>query len=199
MKIRSALATAALLLLPFSAAAQQAMAEGLRLVGPGKFAGVIEETLTSTVASVDAATRTVVLMRANGERLQLIAGDRLDNFDRIQVGDRVVARHSQALVLELRKGGAGVRARAESRDKGLAKPGGKPAGYEAKQVAFVADVQKVELQKRLLTLRGATRTIRLKVEDPEQLRLIKIGDQVEGVYAEAIAISVIAAPAKTGK
>ena len=198
MKIRSALATAALMLLPLAASAQQPTAEAVSLVGPGKFAGVVEETVTSTVESIDQAARSVVLKRANGELLKVTAGEQVKNFDQIQVGDKVVARHTRALVLELKKG-SGVRERAESSDRGSAKPGEKPAGYEAKEVKFVADVQKVDVKKQIVTLRGVENTVQLKIKDPEQLKLIKKGDQVEGVYAEAIAISVTAAPAKAKK
>ena len=198
MKIRSALATAALVLLPLAASAQQPTADAISLVGPGKFAGVVEETVTSTVESIDKATRSVVLKRANGELLKVTAGDQIKNFDQIQVGDKVVASHTRALVLELKKSG-GVRERAESSDRGSAKPGEKPAGYEAKEVKFVADVQKVDLKKQVVTLRGVDHTVKLKVKDPAQLKLIKKGDQVEGVYAEAVAISVNAAPAKAKK
>jgi hypothetical protein len=64
-------------------------------------------------------------------------------------------------------------------------PGQRPAAFEAKEVAFIADVQQVDLKKQTVTLRGAQRTVRLKIKDPEQLKLIKKGDQVEGVFAEA--------------
>lgn len=198
MKIRSVLATAAFVLLPLTASAQQPTADAVSLVGPGKFAGVVEATVTSTVESIDKATRSVVLKRANGELLKVTAGEQVKNFDQIQVGDKVVARHTRALVLELKKGG-GVRERAESSDKGSAKPGEKPAGYEAKEVKFVADVQKVDAKKGVVTLRGVENTVQLKIKDPEQLKLIKKGDQVEGVYAEAVAIAVTAAPAKAKK
>jgi hypothetical protein len=36
----------------------------------------------------------------------------------------------------------------------------------------------------------------LRVKEPEQLKLIKKGGQVAGVYAETVAITVVAAPAK---
>jgi Cu/Ag efflux protein CusF len=199
MRIRSLLASVALVLFPQMVSAQQIPAEGVTLVGPGKFAGVFEETASLTVESIDKATRSVVLQRANGEMLRMVAGDEVRNFDQIKVGDKVVSRHTQALVLELKKGGAGVRERVESTDQGLAKPGEKPSAYEAKKITFVADVQKVDLKTQIVTLRGAKKTLQLKVKDPEQLKLIKKGDQVEGVYAEAVAISVIAAPAKAKK
>lgn len=199
MHIRNLLATVTLALFSITAFAQQPATESVSLIGPGKFAGFVEETATLTVQSIDNATRSVLLKRANGDLLQVIAGDEVKNFDQIKVGDKVISRHTRALVLELKKGGAGIRERAESTDKGSAKPGEKPAGYEAKKITFVADVQKVDAKKQIVTLRGAKNTVLLKVKDPEQLNLIKKGDQVEGVYAEAVAISVVAAPAKQKK
>lgn len=50
-----------------------------------------------------------------------------------------------------------------------------------------------------MTLRGALKTVTLKVKDPEQLKLINKGDQVEGMYAEAIAVAVVPAGAKAKK
>ena len=199
MNFRRLATLAALTLIPLSALAQQPTAEGVTLVGPGKFAGVFEEKATSTVESIDKASRSITLVRANGQKVIVVAGDEVKNFDQIKVGDKVVARHTQALVLELKKGGAGVRERSVSSDQGSAKPGEKPAAYEATKVNFVADVQKVDVKKQIVTLRGVERTVQLKVKDPEQIKLIKKGDQVEGVYAEAVAISVEAAPAKAKK
>ena len=99
--------------------------------------------------------------------------------------------------MELIKGGNGIRERVESSDSGSAKPGEKPEAYSAKKIAFVADVKKVDKKKQVVTLLGATNnTVLLKIRDPEQLKLIKKGDQIEGVYAEAVSISVEAAPAK---
>jgi Cu/Ag efflux protein CusF len=46
-----------------------------------------------------------------------------------------------------------------------------------------------------VTLRGPKQTVDLRVNDPEQLKLIKVGDQIEAVYAQALALSVEPAPA----
>ena len=66
-------------------------------------------------------------------------------------------------------------------------------------MAFIADVQQVDRKKQTVTLRGALKTVTLKVKDPEQLKLINKGDQVEGMYAEAIAVAVVPAGAKAKK
>ena len=200
MRILAALATAALALFPFSVSAQQpAVAEGLTAVAPGKFAGVVEAKVTLVVDSIDKASRSVVLKNAKGETMKVVAGDEVKNFDQIKVGDNVVASYTQGLVMTLKKGGGALRERIDSSEKGSAAAGEKPAGYEVKEVTFVADVQQVDRKNQTVTLRGAVKTVRLKIKDPEQLKLIKKGDQVEGVFAEAVAISVVPAPGKAKK
>ena len=200
MRIRAALATAALALFPLVVSAQQpAVAEGLTAVAPGKFAGVVEAKVTLVVDSIDKASRSVVLKNAKGETMKVVAGDEIKNFDQIKVGDNVVASYTQGLVMTLKKGGGALRERIDSSEKGSAAAGEKPACYEVKEVTFVADVQQVDLKNQTVTLRGAVKTVRLKIKDPEQLKLIKKGDQVEGVFAEAVAVSVVPAPGKAKK
>ncbi|WP_300452823.1 hypothetical protein [Accumulibacter sp.] len=203
MRLRTFLATAALALAPLAASAQQApIAEGMTAVAPGKFAGIIEAKVTLVVDSIDKATRSVVLKNDKGELIKIVAGDEVKNFDQIKVGDNVVASYTQGLVMTLKKGGGALRERIDSGETASAAKGEKPAGYEVKEVkevTFVADVQQVDLKNQTITLRGAKKTVRLKIKDPEQLKLIKKGDQVEGVYAEAVAVSVVPAPAKAKK
>jgi hypothetical protein len=102
-------------------------------------------------------------------------------------------------MMTLKKGGGELRERVDSSQQGSAAPGQKPGAYVAKDVAFIADVQQVDRKKSTITLRGALRTVTLKVKDPQQLKLISKGDQVEGVYSEAMAIAVVPAGAKARK
>ena len=189
MHVRRSLAAAAFVALPLVALAQNTPIGNLRVVGPGRFAGVVEETLTSTVVSIDTSARRIVLQRANGERFSVLADTRIRNFDHIRIGDRIATRSTQALVLELRKGGAGVRERIDSSNQHAAQDA-EMGGLAEKQVAFVADVLKVDAGKQTVTLRGVHRTMQLRIKDPAQLKLIAKGDQVEGVYSEAVAITV---------
>lgn len=62
MRIRVALAAAALVLFPLAVSAQQPpVAEAMTAVAPGKFAGLIEARVTLLVDSIDKASRSVVL------------------------------------------------------------------------------------------------------------------------------------------
>ncbi|WP_300341511.1 hypothetical protein [Accumulibacter sp.] len=201
MRIRTAIATAALVaLFPFAVSAQQTPAtEALTAVGPGKFVGVVESQVSLVVEAIDPASRGIVLKDANGEKMAIIASDAVKNFDQIKVGDKVVASYTQGLEMTLKKGGGALRERVESSSAGSAKPGDKPGAYVVNEVAFIADVTAVDRKKQTITLRGAERTVKLKIKDPEQLKLISKGDQVEGMYAQAVAVSVVPAGAKAKK
>lgn len=51
-------------------------------------------TVTVTIASVDPATRHVVVTNANGERLTLKAPPQMRNFDQLQVGQKITATYA---------------------------------------------------------------------------------------------------------
>jgi hypothetical protein len=55
-------------------------------------------------------------------------------------------------------------------------------------------VIKVDAATQTITVKGPQRTIDLKVKDPEQFKLIKVGDQLEVTYTAAVALSVAPAP-----
>ena len=93
------LVLAILMVTPLAATAQNSpTAETITLTGPGKFAGAFEVKTQATVTAVDLDARSVVLTRKNGKQLALTVGDSVKNFEQIKVGDRVVTRHTQAVV-----------------------------------------------------------------------------------------------------
>jgi hypothetical protein len=57
----------------------------------------------------------------------------------------------------------------------------------------------VNTKTRTITLRGPKQTVNLRLRDPNQIKLIKVGDQVEATYTEAAAVSVEPAPAPKKK
>jgi Cu/Ag efflux protein CusF len=63
-------------------------------------------------------------------------------------------------------------------------------------VTAVGDVTKVDAAAQTITVKGPQRTVELKVRDPEQFKLIKVGDQLEVTYTAAVALSVAPAPKK---
>jgi hypothetical protein len=121
------------------------------------------------------------------------------NFDQIKVGDRVVVKYVEALTLELKKTKAPLDAKGEVA-AARAAPGARPAGAVGREITVLADVVNVDPKKSIISLKGPRGNIvDLKVQNPDQFKVVKKGDQVEAVYTEALAIAVTPAPAAEGK
>jgi Cu/Ag efflux protein CusF len=164
--------------------------ESAVVTSPGKGSAARVVTITASVEAVDQAERTVTLKGPRGNVVELPVSEKVKNLDKIKVGDMVAVRYFEALSLELKKNGGGIRERSVREGKETAKPGEQPAAGAARQVTVIADVVGVDPKRQTVTLRGPKRTVDLKVKDPNQLKLVKVGDQVEATYTEAVAVSV---------
>jgi Cu/Ag efflux protein CusF len=128
--------------------------------------------------------------------MTITAGPDVKNFDKLKVGDQVDIEYIEALTLELKKGGGMAVARTEQAGMAGAKPGQAPAGAAGRQITVVADVVAVDTAKQTVTLRGPKRTVELPVRDPEVLKRVAKGDQVEATYTQALAMVVAPAAKK---
>ena len=188
---------AALALAALPAAAQQpAQAAAVVASAPGKGAVGTIVTSSAAVTAIDKATRAVTLKGPQGNSFRVVAGPEVRNFDQIKVGDELVVTRAEALSLELKKGGTAMRERAESSDAARAPAGGKPGAAASRTVTVLADVVAVNPRTQTLTLRGPEQTVDLRVPDKKQFRMVKVGDQVQARYTEALALSMEPAPAK---
>jgi hypothetical protein len=157
---------------------------------PGK-AGIAQTVrMTATITAIDPATRDITLKGPQGNEVVVTAGPEVKNFANMKVGDQVDAQYVEALTLELKKGGGMPVARTEQAGAVKAKEGEKPGAGIGRQVVIVADVVAVDPAKQTVTLKGPKQTVDLKVADPEQFKLIKVGDQVQATYTQALAIAV---------
>ena len=167
---------------------------------PGKAVVASAVEISAQVVGIDKATRKVTLKGPKGNVVDVVAGDEVRNFDQIKVGDLVVARYVEALTLELKKtkvAAGDVKVRQEA---AKAKPGEKPAAAGARQVTVVADVVAVDPVKSTITLKGPKgKEVTLNVQNPDQFKVVKKGDQVEATYTEALALSVEPAPKAAAK
>ena len=163
----------------------------------GKVAAVAIAEATATVVAINQATRVVTLKGAQGKTLDVICGDEVKNFAQIHVGDDVKMSYREALTLELKKTKAPLSATASSATISAA-PGSQPAAVAGQQVTVLADVVAVDPQKSIISLKGpAGNVIDLKVQNPDQFKVVKKGDQVEAVYSQASAIAVVPVPKKS--
>jgi len=154
--------------------------------------GTIVEThkITATVNAVDAASRHVTLVTADGTKTTFKAGPEVVNFNQIQVGDQVKALVAEQLVVFVRKGGEPANDR-EVTAVALAPVGAKPGLVMANTVEVTARVEALDLEHRTATLRfpdGTTQSF--KVRKDVDMTKAKIGDEVVFRATEALAISV---------
>ncbi|MBP0627786.1 MULTISPECIES: hypothetical protein [unclassified Cupriavidus] len=161
-------------------------------VASGVGAVMATETVktTSTVVAIDSATRTVSLRNKQGKVTDLQVGDDVRNFDQIRIGDVVTVEYKQALSVSMTRQ-TGVRSAIERETIERAPPGAKPGGSIGREVTVTADVVNVNHKAGMVTLKGPKgKTVDVHVSDPQQLKAIRRGDQVQAVYTEAFAVSM---------
>ena len=162
---------------------------------PGKAAVVRASEISAQVVGLEKSTRTVTLKGPQGNVVDLVAGADVKNFDQIKLGDMVVARYVEALTLELKttKGPLGEPKVTEG--AASAKTGERPGVVGAREVTVLAEVVAVEPAKSSISLKGPKgNVVALDVQNPDQFKVVKVGDQVEVTYTEALALSVEPAP-----
>lgn len=189
---------AAVFIAPLAAHAQNQPQAAVAVVKAPDGGGAAEAVqLQGKIKSVDKKARSVVVVGPNGNEIQLNLSDEVRNFDQIKVGDIVTLTMIHALALELRKvENSGIRERVDSENVTAAKPGEKPGVLVEKSVRVIANVVAVNAKAGIVTVRGPKRTLELAPKDPGTLKNVKVGDQVEVVYVEAVALTVSPAPKK---
>lgn len=157
---------------------------------PGTATMTNAAVITARVEAIDKASRQVTLKGPKGNLKTVTAGPEVRNFDQIAVGDMLVVRLIESLTLTLKKDGKELVSRTEATDGARAQAGQKPAGIVGREVEITADVIAIDAKTQTLTLKGPKQTVELRVPDPKQFKLVKVGDQIQAVYTEAVAISV---------
>jgi hypothetical protein len=167
---------------------------------PGKASVAVAAKITAQVVAIKNATRTLTLKGPEGNVVDVVAGDQVKNFDQIKLGDFVVVRYAEALTLELRKTKTAAGGVTVYQGAALAAPGERPAVGGAQQITAIATVTHVDQKKSTITLKGpGGNVVTLNVQNPDQFKVVKKGDQVEVTYTEAVALSVEPAPKPAAK
>jgi hypothetical protein len=147
-------------------------------------------TVNATVEAIDLNTRVVRLKGPKGNVFDLKVGEEAKNLPQVKVGDLVEAKYYESIAVEVKKPGepGGVTV---SGALATAKPGEMPAGMVANQVTVTTTLEAIDRDKKHVTLKGPEgNSVRVKVQDPKNLKNVKVGDQVVITYTEALAISV---------
>ncbi len=161
---------------------------------PG-MAGIAQTiNVQAKITKIDHKTREITLKGPQGREVTVEAGPDVKNFSKLKAGDTVDVQYVESLVLELKKGGGKPVERTEEHAVKSAKAGETPGGAGGRRITVVGNVVNVDSAAKQVTVKGPKRTVDLHVEDPEQLKMIAKGDQIQATYTEAAAVSVV--PAK---
>lgn len=201
MKFANLFALAAAAAISSSVFAQAKAPEAVAIAAsaPGEAVLASKVTLTATVVAIDYGTRTLTLKGGGGRIVDVVVPPEAKKLDQIKVGDLVTVEYARAVSLTLKKAGDGIRESTSQSATAGAPAGAVAGGAAANQVTILANVTAVNKKEGYVTLRGPKgNSVDLAVPDPGQLKLVKVGDQVEVVYTVAMAITVDAAakPAK---
>jgi Cu/Ag efflux protein CusF len=157
-------------------------------------AGVVGEvvTLTTKIEAVDQQNRTVEVVGPLGRQITFKVSDQVKNFGQVKVGDKVVLKYSESVALELKKGGSGMLTTQTTTGPMTAAAGAKPGVSEVNRITMDANVKKVEKSKHLVLLQGADgKYVEVKVRDPAMMKNVKVGDQVQATFVQAMVLEVL--------
>ena len=87
----------------------------------------------------------------------------------------------------------GIKEREEKQTYSRAPLGAKPAGIIEHQVRIVSDVIAIDTKTNIVTLKGPYKTVQIAV-GPEVIKGLKVGNQIEALITENVAVQVTATP-----
>jgi Cu/Ag efflux protein CusF len=196
-RISCLLAAGALSLVPIGAAVAQDKAAPAPAPSPAAKGKAVMETVraTATIESIDPKTREIIFKDSEGKKVEFVAGPEVRNFDQLKKGDIVTIDAGVALAVRLAKSASKTPSRVVAEGIKRAEPGAMPGGVITREIKVTASVVAIDAKTNMVTLRGPENTVSMKVQDPKMLEGVKVGDMVEAVYAEAMAIKVERGPA----
>ena len=146
-------------------------------------------TETAVVEAIQADTRTVTLKKPDGTFVSVVAGPDIKRFAEIKVGDKVNARYYENVVIRVKQPGeaeqlSGVKGTTGSEQT-------LPGGTKAKQVTITATISAIDTTTPSITFTGPNGwKYTSKVQDPEALAKVKVGDKVDIVWTQAMLVSL---------
>ncbi len=165
----------------------------------GGVAGADVTTLQAKIEAVDVAKRLVTVKGPMGHVVTLKVGDQVKNLAQVKVGDEIVLKYLEAVSVALTTGGGARSATTATSAPVTAPAGAKPGMAMARQTKIVAKVDSLDAARQEVLLHGPKGNyVEVKVKNPAVFKSIKVGDNVEVTYTEAVVLDVVK-PGAAGK
>jgi Cu/Ag efflux protein CusF len=151
-------------------------------------------TVQGSIESIDREAESLSLKAAEDGRITMMRLDRsLPNFDKLEKGDKVTARYTEAVLLSAVRSDGPAQPTADAPpsapDTGAAAVTPPPGAEPSRMMAKVTDLDAAAGKVTLQAPKGEE--IRMNVRDKEALTGLKKGDEVVATYIEARALSVV--------
>ncbi|HET6349489.1 MAG TPA: hypothetical protein VFH88_10450 [Candidatus Krumholzibacteria bacterium] len=152
-------------------------------------------SVTATVTKIDQKTREVTVKSADGKETTFVAGPAVKNLAQVKVGDTVTATYTEAVAYAVRK--PGTMGATTSEGVSTAAAGEKPAAVAHSETMVSVVITAIDPSVPSVTFKGPQgNEATIKVKDPSKLEGVNVGDTVDIMYSEALAVKVQSAPKK---
>ena len=147
-------------------------------------------TVSGTVEAIDHSSRVLTLKNdEDGDFTTVDVPAGAKRFDEIKVGDKVTARYYDNVTVRLKKPGEAPVNKAES----AVTPGSgaKPGATLAAQRTMTAVIEAIDPKVPSITFKGPKGwKYSRRVQDKNVLKQVKVGDQVDFTWTEAVTLEV---------
>jgi hypothetical protein len=151
-----------------------------------------QRTATATITAIDQTARRLTLKKSDGNHVDVQVPEDIKRFSMLKVGDVITATYYENVVVLLKR--PGEPAVDTATRAGTPAASGR-AGTIAKQRTITATITAIDLTAPSVTFTGPNGwQYTSPVEDVAALKRVKVGEQVDIVWTDALLLSV-ASPA----
>lgn len=147
-------------------------------------------TATATIQAIDSTARTITLRDEKGQEDTYSVGPDIQRFNELKVGDTVKMTYYESLVFQIRK--PGEKPAADAIDAAVNRgKGALPSGSAGIQERMTVTVKAIDPSVPSVTVTTQDgRTVTRKVDNKKNIDGLKVGDQVDITYTQALLTSV---------
>ncbi len=188
MKVNPVLlfATIAALAGAFPAAAQQTANKPAQIKDVEATANLT--TVTAVVTAVDEKNRIVTLRGSAGNEFSVFVDPSVKSLAQVKVGDTFVVKYFEAIGLDFKKGD-GIRMQTVIDTSDTSKKGQMPGAGAFTRVNTVSNIWAIDPARGTVLVRGPYgHFVEVKLKDPGLLAGVKVGDQMQVVFTQAVAV-----------
>jgi hypothetical protein len=146
--------------------------------------------ITAVITALDLKNRIVTLKGPAGNEFAVVVDPAVKGLQNVKIGDTVSVKYYQAVALDFKKGD-GIRMMTVSTAAGAGTKKTMPGVSGVQQVTTVSNIWAINAASGTVTVRGPLgHFFEVALKDPKMLDGVKVGDQMQVTFTEAVAVAV---------